>query len=160
MRIVIQICEQYKTLIEDNGLNKLLFNDEKKLRNEKFAQSLFYALSICYCEANNIDISPESNSGRGPVDFKFSKGFYAKVNVEIKYSSNSQLVHGYKKQLPTYNKAEQTDSSIFFIIKTTKADNKIKLLKKVEEAERMKGQRVPIIIVADATYKPSASKLN
>lgn len=159
LKIVIQICEQYKILIEDNGLNKLLFNDEKKLRNEKFAQSLFYALSICYCKANNIDISPESNSGRGPVDFKFSKGFHVKVNVEIKYSSNSQLMHGYKKQLPIYNKAEQTDSSIFLIIKTIKADNKIKLLRKVEEAERMKGQRVPIIIVADATYKPSASKL-
>ncbi len=159
LNIVIKICEQYKTLIEDNGLNKLLYDDHKKFRKEKFAQSLFYGLSICYCKSNNIDITPESNSGRGPVDFKFSKGFYAKVNVEIKYSSNPQLIHGYKKQLPAYNKAEQTDMSIFFVLRNTSSVNKIKQLKKIEENEKKQKLCVPILIIADATYKPSASKL-
>lgn len=159
LKIIIQICEQYKTLIEDNGLNKLLYDDDKKPRKEKFAQLLFYALSICYCQSNNIDITPESNSGRGPVDFKFSKGFYAKVNVEIKYSSNPQLLHGYRKQLPAYNKAEQTDVSIFFVIRNTSSENKIKQLRKIEENEKKQKLCVPILFIADATYKLSASKL-
>jgi len=37
------------------------------------------------------------------VDFKFSIGFTRRVLVEIKLTSNSKLVSGFTKQLPTYN---------------------------------------------------------
>ncbi len=42
-----------------------------------------------YCEINNLDISPESNTGRGPVDFKISRE-EDKTVIEIKLTSNNK----------------------------------------------------------------------
>src|SRR5216684_110390 len=54
-----------------------------------------------------VDISPEANMG-GPIDFKFSRGYSARVLVEMKRSSGT-VVHGYEKQLEFYKTASQTD---------------------------------------------------
>jgi hypothetical protein len=70
-KVVRKICNQYKDLIENNGVNEILFFDGEP-RNEKTAQRLFFAIAYSYCEANNLDLSPETNSGRGPIDFKLS----------------------------------------------------------------------------------------
>ncbi|MBV5349814.1 hypothetical protein JZU71_01240, partial [bacterium] len=65
-----------------------------------------FGIASSYCIANDLDISPESDAGRGPVDFKFSNGSKGKVLVEIKLTSNNQLQHGFESQLPIYMKAE------------------------------------------------------
>ena len=62
---------------------------------------------IRYCDANDFDITPEADGGAGPVDFKISKGYQYRVVVEMKLSSNSNLVHGFEVQLPEYQKAEK-----------------------------------------------------
>ena len=80
------------------------------------AQLLFYGIADAYCEANGLDLSREPNEGRGPVDFKVSRGYSAKVSVEIKYASNSKLLEGYARQLPAYNAAERTDASVYLVI--------------------------------------------
>ncbi|MFT9297501.1 MAG: hypothetical protein ABF542_05250, partial [Gluconobacter sp.] len=53
--------------------------------------------------------------GGGPIDFKFSKGYNAKVLVEMKRSGGS-VRHGYEKQLEIYLRAASTDYGIFVII--------------------------------------------
>jgi len=111
-----------------------------------------------YCSANNLDVSPESDAGRGPVDFKVSRGL-TKVNVEMKLSTN-RLLHGYQKQLPIYDKAEKTNNSIFLIILL---DNKH--MKKVEQVYDYKKRNETVdnklleIVVIDAILKKSASKI-
>lgn len=83
-----------------------MFYHDGKPRHERFAQLLFFSIASSYCEANNLEIPPESDAGAGPVDFKFSIG-REKVIVEIKLSTNSKVVSGYKAQIEAYAKAER-----------------------------------------------------
>jgi len=156
---VSKICEKYKDLIENNGLWKDFHNADGTHKNEAFAQRLFFAIAHSYCEANDLDISPESNSGCGPVDFKIGQGFSDKINIEMKLSSNPKLLHGFKSQLAIYNKAEKTNQSIFVIVQLNDKDSE--RIKKVydykRENETLKN-KLPDIIVIDATQKESASK--
>lgn len=157
LKCVTQICKQYAALIEDNGLNELLY-DKGELRHERFAQLLFYGIADAYCRANNLDLSREPNGGHGPVDFKISRGYNARVTVEVKYSSNGALSRGFQKQLPDYNRAEKTSFSIYLILQTTKSSTVIKSVEMAAAKGIKEGQRVPHVMVIDARRKPSASK--
>ena len=114
--IVETICSQFKNLIEDNGLWRLLYNDDSKPKHERAAQLLFFGIADSYCTANDIDLSREINNGRGAVDFKLSHGAKDKVVIEIKLTSNSQLIHGFATQLPIYMIQEKTNRAIYLII--------------------------------------------
>ncbi|HHK8037072.1 TPA: hypothetical protein ACQVHY_002238, partial [Serratia marcescens] len=113
IELVNTIVLEFKDLIENKGIWKELWSEEGKPRKEKAVQRLLFTVAYSYCKANNLDISPESDSGNGPVDFKISKGFNKKIVVEIKLSTNSSLVHGYEKQLEIYKNADDTNLGIF-----------------------------------------------
>ena len=113
--LVVKLIKQFKQLVENNGLNKLLWHKGKR-QHERVAQSLFYCMSLAYCEAHDIDITTEANAGKGPVDFKFSSGFSTRVLVEIKLSSNPKLVKGYSNQLEKYRESEKTFHATYLII--------------------------------------------
>ena len=97
LEIVDKIIEQFRHLIEDRDLWKELYTDDGQPRLEKAAQRLFYMVALSYCEANNLDITPEAETGRGPVDFKFSNALDGRILVELKLSRNSQYLSGYTK---------------------------------------------------------------
>lgn len=159
--VVDQIIEQFKRNIEFNGLNEHLYTKDGfryKPRHEKFAQRLFYAVADSYCNANNLDINREPNAGSGPVDFKFSGGYRARVLVEIKLSSSRRLLHGIQKQLPAYQESEGTTDSFYVVIKNTKSDKQIKWLLKFRDQELKNKNKVPKIIVIDGWIKETASK--
>lgn len=113
--VVKKIYQQFKRLIEENGLWRLLYDDDKP-KHESAAQLLFFGIADAYCLANNIDLSREVHNGHGPVDFKLSKGATQKILIEIKLTSNPQLMHGFKKQLPLYMKQENTERAIYLVI--------------------------------------------
>ncbi len=50
------------------------------------------------------------------IDFKLSIGAAQKILVEIKLTSNPQLMHGFKKQLPLYMAQENTEKAIYLVI--------------------------------------------
>src|SRR4029079_15781103 len=81
VQVARTICEQFKRLVEDNRYSRALFNDDGSPRNEGVAQLAFYAIAEAYCQANNLDLSPEVDSGAGPVDFKLSRGNGDRVTV-------------------------------------------------------------------------------
>ncbi len=105
--VVEQIIEQFRFLIEDRRFSEELYSGGTP-RPEKAAQRLFFAIAYAYCKANNLDLTPEADTGNGPVDFKVSQGFTGRVLVEIKLSTNGKLVAGYTRQLQTYQTAEET----------------------------------------------------
>lgn len=154
--VVDQIVEHFKGLIEKNGVNELLW-DGGKPRKEKAAQRLFFAVADVYCKANNIDITPEADSGGGPVDFKFSSGYDGRILVEIKLSTG-KVVHGYTTQLGVYEEAEKSFDSIFLIIDVGSLEGKLKAILDKKNKQTAKRVRTPDIVVADAMRKPSASK--
>lgn len=152
--IVNIICQKFKNLIENNGLYSLLYDDKRSPKHERAEQLLFFGIADSYCFANNIDLSREINNGRGPVDFKLSRGALDKIVVEVKLTSNNQLKHGIETQLPIYMKQEKTYRAIYLII-----DNgHPKALKNFFEFyNKIQKQKVDIITV-DGTYRDSASK--
>jgi hypothetical protein len=156
--IVKQVCTHFCKLVEDCGLNRLFWTDDGQLRHERFAQMLFFAVADCYCKANNLDLSPECDSGRGPVDFKISSGYQCRVIVEVKWSSNTRLRHGYESQLAIYGKAESTDRKVFLILQVRDSRSSIEAVQQLRTESLRNGQIAPEIVVADARVKASASR--
>jgi hypothetical protein len=157
--LVLAICRRFCGLIENNGLDAHLYKEDGHTRHERYAQLLFFAVADVYCEANDLDVSREPNAGRGQVDFKISRGYFAKVTVEVKYTSNAKLRDGYEKQLPEYSKAEHTDQSILLVIQTTSTSKQLDEIRRLHDDRASLGERPPEIVVADGRLKPSASKV-
>lgn len=156
--VVLKICNKFKDLIENNNLSKLLYKPNRKPKHEEAAQLVFYGIADCYCEANNLDLTREANAGRGPVDFKVSKGYVGRVVTELKLSSNPKLVHGFETQLIEYQKAEKTERGIYLIVDVGRGKEKIKAITDMYNNAIAGGRNVPKIILVNGVSKESASK--
>ncbi len=158
LRIVLAICEKFKRLIEHNGLADLLYEKTGKHKRESAAQKLFYGIADAYCESNDLDLSPEANAGRGPVDFKISRGYATRVVVETKLTTNPKLLHGFRTQLAEYQKAEQTKDSVYLVIDVGGSRKRLHALVNLASDAKAEGKAVPKLIVVDAKPKASASR--
>lgn len=154
------ILSEFQNFIENNRGWRLLWNDSGRARSEEASQLLFLGIVKHYCKANNIDISRESNIGRGPVDFKVSHGYELRALLELKLAKNTKFWNGLSKQLPKYQEAEGADLGYFIVI--AYSDNDIKKLsniqKIVEKINVATGYTIQAIII-DARKPLSASKL-
>jgi hypothetical protein len=155
--VVETIVEQFRHLIEERDLWRELYTGDGKPRFEKTAQRLFYIAALSYCKANNLDITPEAETGRGPVDFKFSTGIDARILVEIKLSPN-QIVSGFKKQLQIYNTAEQAFASWYIVIDVGGLGKKFVAVEAERNNQISAHGHAPKLILIDGSPKPSASK--
>lgn len=155
--VVLRICGRFKRLVEDGRANELLHDLVGKPLKERAAQRLFFAVADAYCDANNLDLSPEVNSGMGPVDFKVSRGYAQRVLVEVKKSDNTSLVSGFLKQLPIYSRAEQATNSVYLVLRVNDSPGPIRRLMEAHAAAVVRRQRVPAIVIVDARLRPSAS---
>lgn len=155
--IVQKIVAHFSKLVEDKGLWKELWAN-KKPRHEGSAQRIFFAVADCYCKANNVEVTPEANSGGGPVDFKFSSGYDSRVLVEIKLSTSPSLVSGYVTQLEVYKAAEETTRAIYLVIDIGGMGRKDQRVLDIKNAAAMKGEPVSEVVFVDGKQKVSASK--
>lgn len=151
---VYDICLHYKSEIENHRAYEMLY-DNNELKHERFAQHLFRTSLSGLFNLYSLDLSQETNSGAGAVDFKVSRGSDLKVNIELKYSNNTHLIDGYKKQLPTYNLAENTTKSIYIVIKVDEKDET--KISKLLDLQKGTDNEIKIMVI-DATIKKSASK--
>ncbi len=156
MRAVRDTIDQFKRHVEAGNLWEELWIGNKP-KKERASQLIYYAIADAFCKANDLDISPEANMGGGPIDFKFSSGYQARVLVEMKRSGGT-VVHGYEKQLEFYKTASQTDFGIFVIIDYGDAGNKLNEIGRIRERRIKMGERASEIVVIDARRKASASK--
>ena len=154
------ICNIFKDLVENNKLSSLLYKYEnyEEPKGENAVQLLFFGVSYFICKLFDIDLSPEVNTGRGPVDFKISKGS-DKVLIEVKKTLHSKLIHGYFTQLEEYKKSEKTDKAIFMVIifeGQTSQKNLDRFKSRIDDTrpQDLKSE----IIYIDARKKASASK--
>jgi hypothetical protein len=157
--IVLKICHKFKYLVEHNGLNKELYN-EKTLypRREETSQKLLYAIADVYCEVHNIELTRESDAGRGPVDFKFSSGYKSRVLIEIKLSKND-IIKGYKKQLAVYQESEKAKYAVFLVIIVSDDMSKIDSIQQLVASLKEKSEPCPALVIIDGRMKPSASNV-
>lgn len=156
--VVSRILVQFRKNIELNGLNKHLYDQLGDPLHEEYAQRLFYTVADGYCAANDLDVSPDSDAGKGPVDFKLSSGG-SKVVVEMKLSKHSRILHGYEKQLKLYKESEGAILAHFVVIKVTKNESaQLKDLRKKYKQAKAEDANVPVLTVIDGLIYPSASK--
>jgi len=155
--VVRKIAGHFRFLIEQKGLNKLLWHDGKP-HHEEIAQRLFFAVASAYCVANNLDITPEADTGSGVVDFKFSAGFETRVLVEAKLSNNKKLIHGYTNQLQIYKDAEQTTRAVYLVIDVGRIGKKDKTLVELRNERTRKGGLASDLVFVDGLIHASASK--
>lgn len=155
------MINEFANYIENNKGWSLLWNDNGKPKSEEAAQNLFLGIVMHYCRANNIDISREANIGRGPVDFKTSRGYAIRALLELKLAKNTKFWNGLNKQLPKYMQAEKISIGYFLIIMFNEKDYKrLNLLRqKVEDVNKKTGYTI-LSIAIDASLNPvPASKL-
>lgn len=170
LQFITSVIHQFRLYVEEQRGFKLLWNDEqkgtesdkkeRKPRDEDTAQCLFAGIVTSYCQANNIDISREVETGRGPVDFKFSSGYEKRVLVELKLAKSPKLKQGRLHQLPAYLKAQQIQYGYYVVIAYEKKElERIdKMIKEVDEIDF--GELVFQVITIDASLdKPSASNI-
>ncbi len=98
---------RFKNAIENN--QQCLLIDGKN--RERKLQLLFRA----YWQDTDFDFNQEVNNGRGPVDFKISKGNHDKTIIEFKLASNRKLKQNLAKQVEIYKKANHTCKAIIVI---------------------------------------------
>lgn len=158
--VVGKIIDQFKSLIEHKGLWKELWNEKvTRARLEKAMQRLFYAVAVAYCEANELDISPESDAGCGPVDFKMSSGSRIKILAELKRSSNPKLIDGYTKQIEAYKGAEGTTRAFYIIVDIGGLTHtKMRGLSEARSVQMTEGKHASEIVIIDGNPQKSASK--
>lgn len=142
-----------KDVIENKGGHRIFYFDDKPLQRETDLHIL-YRLTWY---ATPSDISREVNDGRGPADFKASRGAADKTLIEFKLAKNTQLDRNLARQSGIYEKAsDATHPSLKVIVYFSEAERQrvVKILKelKLEESPQI------ILIDARADNKPSGSK--
>lgn len=76
--------------------------------------------------------------------------------VEVKYTANPRLAHGYEKQLPAYMAAEQAAKGIYLVVDVGSiSDDRMRAFK---ELVAKAGPKAPRVMYANGNPKPSASK--
>jgi hypothetical protein len=142
-----------KHVIESNDGYRLFWNENgEPIKREKDLQ-VIYRLTWF---GSAFDANREVNNGRGPVDYKVSKGSADMSLVEFKLASNTQLERNLQKQVEVYEKANQTDKSIKVIMFFTDTEeakvDRILLSLELDQEEAI------ILIDARNDNKPSGSK--
>lgn len=101
-----------KDVIENKDGYRIFYLSGKPIKRENDLQ-IMYRL-VWY--ATGFDVNREVNNGRGPVDFKISKGAEDSTLVEFKLASNSKLKKNLENQVEIYKKANGTKSAIKVIL--------------------------------------------
>lgn len=141
-----------KRVIEDNGGWRLFYDDEGEPFKRESDLQIMYRL-VWF--GTPSDVGREANDGRGPVDFKVSKG-RKKTLVEMKLASNTKLEANLKKQVEIYQTAADAERGIKAIIFFSYAERQ-----KVSRILKRLGLESNVDIVqidARSDNKPSASK--
>ena len=156
---IFSLANDVKRLVE-GGLWRY-FWDGNRPRGEANAQGLFRAAVTLACRDRDIDVSPGTNAGAGPVDFKFSQGWSRRSIVELKLASSSSFWNNVEEQPPAYMDAEGISCGVIVVFQledkhcteafTAQAQDAVDRAAK----ERKLDYR---IVFVDTRQKPSASK--
>ena len=141
-----------KDVIENKGGWRLFFVNGEPIRKEEDLHILYRL--VWY--GTPSDVSREVDDGRGPADFKISRGASDKTIVEFKLASNSQLKRNLQKQTEIYQEASGAQDGLKAIMYFTEKERD-KVLKILQDLGLQNSESVTLID-ARSDNKPSASK--
>lgn len=154
----IDIIENFKHWVEFHRGYSVI-NGKSAKPSEKLVQTLIFAVGQMFCKKFNWDLIPETDGGRGYVDFKISRG-NDKTVIEVKLTSNQQCEHGLEVQIEEYAKAEETDKKIFVLVDTGSCSYRVKSVQAKHDEMLAKGMSPATVVVVDAVPKDPASTYN
>ena len=141
-----------KDVIENKGGHRLFYRKGQPIRTEEDLQILYRLTWF----ATPSDVSREVNDGRGPADFKISRGSQDKTIVEMKLASNSQLKRNLARQTDIYQKASDAATAFKAIIFFSEYELK-RVRKILTELDLVSDNHI-VLIDARVNNKPSGSK--
>lgn len=141
-----------KQVIENNDGYRIFYIKGKPVQREIDLQLMFRLTWF----ASYDDVNAEVNNGRGPVDYKISRGSRDSTLVEFKLASNSKLKQNLAKQVEIYEKASLTRKSIKVVLYFTAQE--YAKVKKIMAELKIKESREFVLIDAGRSEKPSASR--
>jgi hypothetical protein len=148
----LERVRHFKHYVEKKDGYRLINKGGKPFSNEKDVQ-LYFGL-VWY--KTEFDVNREVNNGGGPVDFKVSRGSIDKTLIEFKLASNSKLKRNLEKQLPVYEAANETRTSVTVIICYTAADQR--KVARTLKALKLENEESIVVIDARSDNKPTGSK--
>lgn len=141
-----------KDVIENKGGHRFFYVKGKPVRLESDLQLLFRL--VWY--GTPSDVSSEVNDGRGPVDYKVSRGSGDKTLVEFKLASNHHLKRNLERQVAVYQKASDAQGAIKVIIYFTLEE--LRTVRRILNDLGLEGHQDVILIDARIDNKPSGSR--
>lgn len=141
--------EYLKDVIENKGGWRVFFSNGKPIGRERDLQILYRLTWI----GTPSDISREVDDGRGPVDFKASRGAKDKTLVEFKLARNTKLKQNLAVQTEIYQKASDAEGKWKVVLFCTDSE----LIKLQEIMRELGEEQSKSIVVIDGRPKPSAS---
>ena len=141
-----------KNVIETNDGYRVFYLKGKAIQREADLQIMY---RLTWFADSGFDVNREVNNGRGPVDYKVSKGSGDKTLVEFKLATNSKLKQNLKHQVDAYEAANDTSKSIKVILHFSEAERL-----RVEVILRDLGLNGrPDVVLIDASIRESASNI-
>ncbi len=141
-----------KHAIEDQGCWRIFYDEQgNPVERERDIQILFRLVWF----GTFSDIGSEANDGRGPVDFKVSRGRH-KTLVEMKLAKNSNLEKNLQKQVDIYQNSADAERGIKAIIYFTY--EQLVRVRKILTNLKLDDSRDIVLLDARSDNKPSASK--
>jgi hypothetical protein len=141
-----------KDVIENKGGHRLFYDGNRPIEREKDLQILYRLVWF----GTPSSVTTEANDGRGPVDFKISRGARDQTLVEMKLAKNTSLERNLAKQVGVYQRASDAERGIKVIIFFS-ADEERRAL---EIIDRLGLTDNPDVVLIDARRdnKPSGSR--
>jgi hypothetical protein len=141
-----------RDVIENKGGHRLFYVNGEPLQREEDVHIMFRLTWM----GTTTDVSREVNDGRGPADFKISKGSTDKTIVEFKLAKNPQLKRNLQKQAELYKKASDAQYTLKVIVYFTEEERQ--KIERILQELRLTGSKDIILIDARNDNKPSGSK--
>ena len=138
-----------KHVIEDKGGHRLFYVNGKPVQRETDLH-IMYRLTWF---STDLDVNAEVNNGRGPVDYKVSKGRRDASLIEFKLAKNTGLERNLQHQVTIYGKASDTSDSIKVILYFSETER----LKVVNILKKLKLENHDDIVLIDAGLETKVS---
>jgi hypothetical protein len=142
-----------KQVIENNDGYRVFYVNGQPVKREADLQLMFRLTWY----ASDFSVDREVNNGRGPVDYKISRGSRDSTLVEFKLASNSKLKKNLENQVEVYKAANPTASGIKVVMCFSEAEM-AKVMGILNELGLNSDPNV-VVIDADQTNKVSASNV-
>jgi hypothetical protein len=146
-----QRVEFLKDVIENKDGYRIFWRNGQQIAREEYLQ-IMYRLTWF---GTPSDVNREANNGRGPVDFKVSRGAQDKSLLDFKLASNSKLRQNLENQVPIYQRASDALRAIKVIIYFTQTE--LVRVHNILNDLKLTGSHDIILIDARRDNKPSAS---